>query len=94
MALHSSIGHPAQLTPKIAPPLGQKKGSALATGESSKQFFSCFVCFSRSHAPRGNAYFRSYPMPLSQGMAVGATLVVAQVLPRPCVTTCPAEGSH
>jgi hypothetical protein len=29
MALHSSIGHPAQLTPKIAPPLGQKKGYCL-----------------------------------------------------------------
>jgi hypothetical protein len=30
MALHSSIGHPAQLPPKIAPPLGQKKGFASA----------------------------------------------------------------
>ena len=29
MALHSSIGHPAQLPPKIAPPLGQKKGLVL-----------------------------------------------------------------
>ena len=30
MALHSSIGHPAQLPPKIMPPLGQKKGLVLA----------------------------------------------------------------
>ena len=30
MALHSSIVHPAQLPPKIAPPLSQKKGSTSA----------------------------------------------------------------
>ena len=42
MALHSSIGHPAQLTPKIAPPLDQKKGSTSApdTSPSVNSLFS------------------------------------------------------